>query len=303
MVKIPHQKKRAEQRRSKSAGRSGDACRGKSAGRSGDACRASNDCAKRRQAWSAQHVMQPSTIIIMQFCTNGLYLLLATAGCGKSRFIIKHILMSERLYKEPYYSLICYCSTSSRSRYAVEARSQSFSWEMFIPFTQAVWWPTTRLTQTVLRRSISQNCWRGLPWRWGSITWTDPWFRCWWSLMTLRDINWLNVKKLHWQEWWPNAVITPARLSLRFKQQNTSSKTLEDKQQIFPLLPLINPCFLWSSLASFDQSLLPFISLCFLWSSLASFDQALLPLISLCFLWSILASFEKVLLPLKKSGR
>ena len=47
-----------------------------------------------------------------QFCTNGLYLLLATAGCGKSRFIIKHILMSERLYPEPYYSLICYCSTS-----------------------------------------------------------------------------------------------------------------------------------------------------------------------------------------------
>ena len=47
-----------------------------------------------------------------QFCTNGLYLLLATAGCGKSRFIIKHILMSERLYAEPYYSLICYCSTS-----------------------------------------------------------------------------------------------------------------------------------------------------------------------------------------------
>ena len=48
-----------------------------------------------------------------QFCTNGLYLLLATAGCGKSRFIIKHILMSERLYAEPYYSLICYCSTST----------------------------------------------------------------------------------------------------------------------------------------------------------------------------------------------
>lgn len=47
-----------------------------------------------------------------QFCTNGLYLLLATAGCGKSRFIIKHILMSERLFNEPYYSLICYCSTS-----------------------------------------------------------------------------------------------------------------------------------------------------------------------------------------------
>ena len=46
------------------------------------------------------------------FCTNGLYLLLATAGCGKSRFIIKHIMMSERLFDQPYYSLICYCSTS-----------------------------------------------------------------------------------------------------------------------------------------------------------------------------------------------
>jgi hypothetical protein len=63
-----------------------------------------------------------------QFCTNGLYLMLATAGCGKSRFIIKHILMADRmtqlgfgkeaervLKKEPdahYYSLIAFCSTS-----------------------------------------------------------------------------------------------------------------------------------------------------------------------------------------------
>jgi hypothetical protein len=57
------------------------------------------------------------------FCTNGLYLMLASAGCGKSRFIIKHILMADRLAigsktigkKEPsahYYSLIAYCSTS-----------------------------------------------------------------------------------------------------------------------------------------------------------------------------------------------
>ena len=54
-----------------------------------------------------------------KFCTNGLYLLLATAGCGKSRFIIKHILMSERLFAEPYYSLICYCSTSGELDKAV----------------------------------------------------------------------------------------------------------------------------------------------------------------------------------------
>jgi hypothetical protein len=47
-----------------------------------------------------------------KFCTNGLYLLLATAGCGKSRFIMKHILMADRIAKGRYYSLIAYCSTS-----------------------------------------------------------------------------------------------------------------------------------------------------------------------------------------------
>ena len=46
------------------------------------------------------------------FSTNGLYLMLATAGSGKSRFIIKHILMSEKLFNEPYYQQIVYCSTS-----------------------------------------------------------------------------------------------------------------------------------------------------------------------------------------------
>ena len=46
------------------------------------------------------------------FSTNGLYLMLATAGCGKSRFIIKHILMTEKLFDEPYYTQIVYCSTS-----------------------------------------------------------------------------------------------------------------------------------------------------------------------------------------------
>jgi hypothetical protein len=67
------------------------------------------------------------------FCTNGLYLLLATAGCGKSRFIIKHILMADRLTvpepnlkqitKEPdthYYSLIAYCSTSGEMDQTVQ---------------------------------------------------------------------------------------------------------------------------------------------------------------------------------------
>ena len=46
------------------------------------------------------------------FSTNGLYLMLATAGCGKSRFIIKHILLTEQLFQEGYYEQIVYCSTS-----------------------------------------------------------------------------------------------------------------------------------------------------------------------------------------------
>ena len=47
------------------------------------------------------------------FCKHGLYLLLATASFGKSRLIIKHIMVSERLFDQPYYSLICHWSTSS----------------------------------------------------------------------------------------------------------------------------------------------------------------------------------------------
>jgi hypothetical protein len=60
-----------------------------------------------------------------EFCTNGLYLLLATAGCGKSRFIIKHILMADRLSGGRYYSLIAYCSTSGEMDNTVQTYMES----------------------------------------------------------------------------------------------------------------------------------------------------------------------------------
>jgi hypothetical protein len=60
-----------------------------------------------------------------QFCTNGLYLLLATAGCGKSRFIIKHILMADRMAGGHYYSLIAYCSTSGEMDNTVQTYMES----------------------------------------------------------------------------------------------------------------------------------------------------------------------------------
>jgi hypothetical protein len=60
------------------------------------------------------------------FCTNGLYLLLATAGSGKSRFIIKHILMADRVVDSGgYYSLICYCSTSGEMDETVQSHLES----------------------------------------------------------------------------------------------------------------------------------------------------------------------------------
>jgi hypothetical protein len=48
-----------------------------------------------------------------QFCTNGLYLFMSVAGGGKTRMVLKHILMADRLAKGGgYYSLIAVCSTS-----------------------------------------------------------------------------------------------------------------------------------------------------------------------------------------------
>ena len=46
------------------------------------------------------------------FATNGIYLFSGSMGAGKSLEIIRHILISERLFVEPYYSLIVFCSTS-----------------------------------------------------------------------------------------------------------------------------------------------------------------------------------------------
>ena len=47
------------------------------------------------------------------FCSNGIYLFSGSMGAGKSYEIMRHILISERLFDEPYYSLIVFCSTSA----------------------------------------------------------------------------------------------------------------------------------------------------------------------------------------------
>ena len=47
-----------------------------------------------------------------QFCTNGIYFLMAKMGAGKTYFVMKHILITERLFNQPYYDTIIFTSTS-----------------------------------------------------------------------------------------------------------------------------------------------------------------------------------------------
>ena len=47
-----------------------------------------------------------------QFCTNGVYFLCSHMGGGKTYFIMKHIMITERLFRQPYYDTIIFTSTS-----------------------------------------------------------------------------------------------------------------------------------------------------------------------------------------------
>ena len=47
-----------------------------------------------------------------QYATNGVYFLCAKMGGGKTYFIMKHIMITERLFNQPYYDTIVFTSTS-----------------------------------------------------------------------------------------------------------------------------------------------------------------------------------------------
>ena len=47
-----------------------------------------------------------------QFCTNGIYFLCSKMGGAKTYFIMRHIMITERLFSEPYYDTIIFTSTS-----------------------------------------------------------------------------------------------------------------------------------------------------------------------------------------------
>ncbi len=59
------------------------------------------------------------------FSTNGIYFLIGSMGCGKSFFIWKHIMITERLFKQPYYHKIIFCTTSGKMDKTAELLSKN----------------------------------------------------------------------------------------------------------------------------------------------------------------------------------
>ena len=58
------------------------------------------------------------------FSTNGIYFLIGRPGSGKTYWIWSHILITERLFKKPYYQKIIYCSTSGKMDKTSEVMSK-----------------------------------------------------------------------------------------------------------------------------------------------------------------------------------
>lgn len=59
------------------------------------------------------------------FSTNGVYFLIGKMGAGKSFFIWRHIMITERLFKQPYYSKVIFCSSSGKLDKTAEVLSQN----------------------------------------------------------------------------------------------------------------------------------------------------------------------------------
>ena len=62
---------------------------------------------------------------VYPFSANGIYFLIGKMGAGKSYFIWRHIMITERLFKKPYYSKIIFCSTSGKLDKTAEVLSKN----------------------------------------------------------------------------------------------------------------------------------------------------------------------------------
>ena len=59
------------------------------------------------------------------FSTNGIIFLIGRPGAGKSYWIWSHIMITEKLFKKPYYSKIIICSTSGKADKTAEVLHKS----------------------------------------------------------------------------------------------------------------------------------------------------------------------------------
>ena len=59
------------------------------------------------------------------FSTNGIIFLIGRPGAGKSYWIWSHIMITEKLFKKPYYSKIIFCSTSGKADKTAEVLHKS----------------------------------------------------------------------------------------------------------------------------------------------------------------------------------
>ena len=59
------------------------------------------------------------------FSSNGIYFLIGKMGAGKSFWIWRHIMITERLFAKPYYSKIVFCSTSGKLDKTAEVLSKN----------------------------------------------------------------------------------------------------------------------------------------------------------------------------------
>lgn len=59
------------------------------------------------------------------FSTNGIIFLIGRPDSGKSYWIFKHIMITEKLFKHPYYNKIIFCSTSGKADKTAEVLSKN----------------------------------------------------------------------------------------------------------------------------------------------------------------------------------
>lgn len=59
------------------------------------------------------------------FSTNGIIFLIGRPGSGKSYWIFKHIMITEKLFKHPYYNKIIFCSSSGKADKTAEVLSKN----------------------------------------------------------------------------------------------------------------------------------------------------------------------------------